>query len=162
MKDWHIKALWIDWFILKLIEWGFLILGWWLLSDCVSYIGHGIYTVIVWHWSCSPFSLSAAVQLLSFVIFSCLTHKHTHTTATKWLKWCLLKWHCDPRDVCSFELKLIILHSDLFTSASFTRVTETSSQVFVFPLSGLLFFYLFPMPKQTENVFNHACVRHVR
>lgn len=82
MKGWNIKEVWINSLILltnQIRVVFFWLLDWCLLPDCVSYIRHGIYTVIVgWHRSCSP-SLSAAVQLPSIVILSCLTHKPTNT-----------------------------------------------------------------------------------
>lgn len=165
IKDWHIKALWIDCLMLKLIKWGFSILGWCLPSDCVWYIGHRIYTVIVWRWSCSPSSLSAAVQLLSFVILSCLTHKqtHTHTTATKWLKWCLLKWHCDPRDVvCSFQAEA---NNFIRWFIHVSQLHESDRDIFILCLSSPWPFVPAFIPNAKTDmfgcVFNHACVRHV-
>lgn len=111
MKVWHIKEFWINCLILLSNQIRFFwIRGWSLLSDCVLYIGHGIYTVIVGrHWSCSPSFLSAAVQLLSFVILSCLSHKHTQTHThysskmmeamfdkiTLWSKRCFLFFRAD-------------------------------------------------------------------
>lgn len=127
----------------------------WCASVYVSYIGCGIYTGIAGSCqSCSPSSLSAAVQLLSFIL-SCLIHKHTHihrhthyshslmdvfAKMTLWSRRCFLFHGAEA----AFALPLM--------SASFTRLTKKPVLVIKPSLCqsvslAFLFLFWFPLPK---------------
>lgn len=142
---------------------GFFFFFGFLVELIVYLISDMGFTVIVgWHCSCSPSSLSAAVQLLSYVILNCLTLKHTHVHThysnklmevfakiTLWSKRCFL-FRAEAGSYIQW-----------FVNVSRLRKSDRDILSHIKSLSFSLAFcspHLFPLPKQSENVFILACI----
>lgn len=126
--------------------------GFLVWSDCVSYIGRGVYSdcrMALVLQSLFSFSCCAVTVICYFKLPHSQTYTHTHYSTKRWMH--LLKLHCDPRDFFPFFFR-VEAGAPLQWFASFMWVTGIYEVIL--SLSGLFFPHSFPLPKKCS----HSCM----